>query len=74
MMPTTTIPNLDDLGVEELIDADEAFELLRDYANRRRRAQLCRAAGKYTRAWELESACAGIYRRLPDWAKFRNNP
>lgn len=66
------VPNLDDFSMDPA-DHDAAcmlFDSLASYSRHKARAMRHRLKGEMGAARTQEEICEGVYKRLPEWAKW----
>jgi hypothetical protein len=64
------VPNLDSLNSEDLSDLAEVFLNLFSYARYKAASVDRRLAGEIAEALKYETVCDGVYKDLPDWARW----
>jgi hypothetical protein len=64
------IDNLDGLTDDDLVEASAAFKLLAEYTELALNARVARVQGRIIAAGVLENRMDGIFRELPEWARW----
>lgn len=62
--------NLDNISPPDRVEYAIVFGQLSEYANKKGEAEILRKEGKISKAQRLEDAADGLYRRLPEWARW----